>query len=252
MKLKTLSLVITLTGASLFYGCNSGMESSSEASIESNIDSVSYSLGYQMAAMSLKPQGMTDINTEAMQAGLEAALNDKESQLSKAEMQQVVQQYQMQAQQKAQEQRRKDAKANAAEGEEFLSANIDKEGVKETESGLQYKILEEGSGVSPDSTDTVKVHYEGTLIDGTVFDSSYERGETVTFPLNRVIPGWTEGLQLMEEGATYKFFIPGNLAYGQNAPPQSPIGPNETLIFKVELLEVNPKSESGSGSGNSN
>ena len=112
------------------------------------------------------------------------------------------------------------------------------------DNGLQYKVLEEGDGASPDTTDQVRVDYKGTLIDGTVFDSSYERGEPATFPLNRVIPGWTQGLQMMKEGAKYKFFIPGELAYGQNPPPRGPNGPNETWIFEVELLEVNPEDAS--------
>jgi len=145
----------------------------------------------------------------------------------------------MQARQKAQLKQQQDAQTNQEEGEAFLAENRNKEGVQETESGLQYKVLEEGSGDSPVATDTVTVHYEGTLIDGTVFDSSYERGEPATFPLDGVISGWTEGLQLMKEGATYRFFIPADLGYGMNVRPGSPIGPNETLIFKVELLEVN-------------
>lgn len=241
MKYKILVLAIALAGASFIVGCNSDNGSSSDVSFESHIDSVSYSLGYQMAEMSLKPQGMTDIETEAMEAGIKAALNNEESQFSDQEMQQIIQNYQMKSQQQAQQQQQQEAKTNAKEGQEFLSSNLEDEEVQETESGLQYQVLEEGSGESPDSTSTVEVHYEGTLIDGTVFDSSYDRGEPVQFPLDKVIPGWTEGLQLMEEGATYKFFIPGDLAYGQNAPPQSPIGPNETLIFEVELLEVDPE-----------
>lgn len=240
MKINTSILCLFLASTLLFMGCNSNSGQSGEVSLESNIDSVSYSMGYQMGAMSLKPQGMTDIKPEKLTEGIKAALNDQEAQLSNREMQRIVQQYQMQAQQKAQQQQQKEGKANSKKGEEFLAENIQKEGVQETESGLQYQVMEEGSGVSPDTTDQVRVHYEGTLIDGTVFDSSYERGEPVTFPLNRVIPGWTEGLQLMQEGAKYKLFIPGDLAYGQNPPPQGPIGPNETLIFEVELLEVNP------------
>jgi len=124
-------------------------------------------------------------------------------------------------------------------GKAFLEENASKEGVKVTESGLQYKVLEEGdpAGKSPSATDTVEVHYRGTLIDGTEFDSSYKRGQPLSFPLNRVIPGWTEGMQFMKEGAKYQFFIPSHLAYG----PQGAggiIGPNETLIFEVELLKV--------------
>jgi FKBP-type peptidyl-prolyl cis-trans isomerase len=124
-----------------------------------------------------------------------------------------------------------------AKGEKYLEDNAKKEGVVTTASGLQYKVLTEGSGKAPKSTDTVLVHYEGTLIDGKVFDSSYRRGEPIEFPLNRVIAGWTEGVQLMKEGAKYRFFIPSRLAYGPRGAGRD-IGPNEALIFDVELLKV--------------
>lgn len=119
---------------------------------------------------------------------------------------------------------------------EFLNQNKDKEGVKTTASGLQYKVIKEGVGKSPGAQSLVEVHYQGTLIDGTEFDSSYKRNETAKFPLNQVIPGWTEGVQLMKEGATYEFYIPSNLAYGDRDHPSIPAG--STLIFKVELIKV--------------
>ena len=122
-------------------------------------------------------------------------------------------------------------------GEKFLQDNATKEGVVTTASGLQYKVLTEGTGKSPKATDTVLVHYAGTLINGTEFDSSYRRKEPIEFPLNRVIAGWTEGVQLMKEGAKYRFFIPSKLAYGTRGAGRD-IGPNETLIFEVELLKV--------------
>jgi len=229
-----------LISALVVSSCSSDSSSGGEVSLETKKDSVSYSLGYQNGQF-LKQRSMDNVDAEVLKAGLQAALDEQDAQLSSSEMRQVVQSFQKQAQAKAQQQRMEKGEENQQKGEEFLAENLEKEGVKETDSGLQYKVLEEGSGVSPDSTDRVRVNYEGTLIDGTVFDSSYERGEPVTFPLNRVIPGWTEGLQLMKEGAKYKFFIPGTLAYGQNPPPQGPIGPNETLIFEVELLKVNPE-----------
>lgn len=238
MMYKKISTAITslfLLSAILFTGCNSN-SGSQDVSLDTNIDSVSYSLGYQIAAMSLKPQGMTDINPDQLTAGLRAALEDEDAAISNNEMQQIIQAYQMQAQQKAQEQQQQEAEQNAKEGEEFLAENREKEGVQETESGLQYEVLEEGSGASPTENDTVLVNYVGTLLDGTEFDSSPEGGTSI--PLNRVIPGWTEGIQLMQEGAKYKFYIPGDLAYGANPRPGGPIGPNETLIFEVELLEV--------------
>jgi FKBP-type peptidyl-prolyl cis-trans isomerase FklB len=128
---------------------------------------------------------------------------------------------------------------NAAEGEKFLSENKTKEGVKTTASGLQYKVLKEGTGQSPKETDTVVTNYKGTLINGTEFDSSYKRGEPASFPVNRVIKGWTEALQMMKPGSKYQLFVPANLAYGERGAGQD-IGPNETLIFEVELLSVTP------------
>lgn len=122
-------------------------------------------------------------------------------------------------------------------GIKFLQENGKREGVTTTSSGLQYEVLTEGSGKSPSATDVVEVHYRGTLIDGKEFDSSYKRGETIEFPLNRVIPGWTEGVQLMKEGAKYRFFIPSDLAYGPRGAGQD-IGPDEALIFDVELVQV--------------
>jgi FKBP-type peptidyl-prolyl cis-trans isomerase len=129
------------------------------------------------------------------------------------------------------------AEKNKSEGEAFLKANADKDGVKITASGLQYQVIKEGEGQKPKAEETVKVHYAGTLLDGTEFDSSYKRGEPTTFPLNRVIRGWTEGLQLMTVGSKYRFFIPSNLAYGPQGAGQQ-IGPNSTLIFDVELLAI--------------
>jgi FKBP-type peptidyl-prolyl cis-trans isomerase FkpA len=124
-----------------------------------------------------------------------------------------------------------------AKGEKFLEDNAKKDGVVVTASGLQYKVITEGAGKSPSATDTVLVHYEGTLIDGKVFDSSYKRGEPIEFPLNRVIAGWTEGVQLMKEGAKYRLYLPSKLAYGPRGAGRD-IGPNEALIFDVELLKV--------------
>lgn len=130
------------------------------------------------------------------------------------------------------------AQTAAEKGTQFLAQNASQEGVKTTPSGLQYKVVKEGTGKSPKATDTVKVHYRGTLLDGTEFDSSYKRGEPIEFPLNRVIPGWTEGVQLMKEGGKSILYIPSQLAYGPRGTPGGPIGPNETLIFEIELLEV--------------
>ncbi len=129
------------------------------------------------------------------------------------------------------------AQSALEKGQQFLQENAKKEGVKSTPSGLQYVVLTEGQGKSPKATDTVLVHYKGTLLDGTEFDSSYKRNAPISFPLNQVIPGWTEGVQLMKEGGKYRFFIPSNLAYGSRGAGGA-IGPDETLIFDVELLKV--------------
>ncbi len=130
------------------------------------------------------------------------------------------------------------AQSAAEKGTKFLEENAKKEGVKTTASGLQYKIEKEGAGKTPSATDTVKVHYKGTLLDGKEFDSSYKRNEPIEFPLNRVIKGWTEGVQLMKEGGKVTLYIPSQLAYGPSGTPGGPIGPDETLIFEIELLEV--------------
>ncbi len=153
-----------------------------------------------------------------------------------AEIQQLAQAGEQAMQAKQQELASKMAEENIAKGEAFLAENGQKEGVITTESGLQYEVMAEGEGASPVATDTVKVHYKGTLLDGTEFDSSYSRGEPAVFPLNRVIPGWTEGVQTMKEGGKTRFFIPSELAYGERATGN--ITPNSTLIFEVELLEV--------------
>lgn len=154
-------------------------------------------------------------------------------------MQSLLQSFQQKQQQKQMQQMKEQADKNLEESEAFLEENAEREGVKTTESGLQYEVVSEGSGESPSEGDQVKVHYVGTLTDGTEFDSSRARGEPVTFSLGDVIPGWTEGLQLMKEGGRMKLYLPPDLAYGPGGNQR--IGPNEALVFDVELLEVNPE-----------
>lgn len=196
-------------------------------------DKVSYSVGLNVGA-NFKKQGQ-ELNPDALLAGLKDALSGKTPALSENEMKET-----MQAWSKQMEDKQKAAgDKNAAEGTKFLADNKKKDGIKTTASGLQYKVMKEGSGAQPKDTDTVTVNYRGTLINGTEFDSSYKRGQPATFPVNGVIKGWTEALQLMKTGSKYQLFIPADLAYGARAVGPD-ITPNSTLIFEVELLEVKP------------
>lgn len=193
------------------------------------MDKISYALGLSMG-QNLASSGVESLNYQDLAAGIEDVLTKQQPKISYQEAQQVLNTFFQDLEQKI-------AGAAKAEGEKFLAENAKREGVKVTESGLQYEILEPSLGQKPKATDTVRVHYEGTLIDGTVFDSSYKRGESITFPLNGVIKGWTEGLQLMSIGSKYKFFIPYQLAYGERGAGQS-IPPYAALIFTVELLGI--------------
>lgn len=192
------------------------------------MDKVSYALGMSIGHQ-LQQMSATELNIDDFAQAIKDVFAAK-AQLTDAEAQTAVQTF---FQQKAEEQ----AAAAKAEGENFLAENAKKPGVKTLPSGLQYEVLREGNGRKPTATDEVECHYEGTLINGQVFDSSYRRGETATFGLNQVIKGWTEGLQLMQEGAKYRFFIPYNLAYGEQGAGQA-IPPYAALIFDVELIKV--------------
>jgi len=193
----------------------------------------SYAIGLDIGT-SLKRQEI-DVDARALTAGIADGLAGKPA-LTEEEQKATLMDLQKSAMAKAEEKQKAAAGKNLKAGEAFLAENAKKDGVKTTASGLQYKVIKSGTGPSPKPTDTVKVHYTGTLIDGTVFDSSVQRGEPITFPVNGVIPGWTEALQLMKVGDKWKLFIPAKLAYGEEGP--GPIGPNSTLIFDVELLGV--------------
>ncbi len=192
-------------------------------------DSVSYSLGHLMAG-NLKSMGSSDLNFDILAKGIEDALNNG-SVISTEEAKQLVNNHMSEIQEKLGEE-------EINKGKLFLQENSKELGVETTESGLQYRHEVLGTGDSPTSLSSVTVHYKGTLLDGTIFDSSYSRGEPVSFPLNGVIAGWTEGLQLMKVGGKTTFFIPQNLAYGANPRPNGPIPPYATLIFEVELLSI--------------
>ena len=237
MRLTIYFLLFATPMVMLFNSCDSA-EYSSQESLSANIDSVSYSLGYFYGS-GLAQEGVEELNDRNFVAGLKQALAQQDAAIDQAEMQSVLQAYSMELQAAASQRREAEATESIEEGQRFLQENADRDDVTVTESGLQYRVIEEGSGSSPSAESEVEVHYRGTLIDGTEFDSSYERDQTTTFPLNRVIPGWTEGLQLMQEGAKYEFFIPSDLAYGNNPPPGSPIKAGSTLIFEVELISVN-------------
>jgi FKBP-type peptidyl-prolyl cis-trans isomerase FklB len=196
----------------------------------------SYAIGTDIAS-NLQRQGLT-IDPKALAAGLVDGYEGK-MKLTPQELKQVMEEFRTQMMAAKESKSKVDAEKNLKDGEAFLAANAKKEGVKTTASGLQYKVLKSGKGKSPKATDTVKVHYHGTLIDGTVFDSSVDRGEPISFPLSGVIAGWTEGVQLMKEGDKFQFAIPPKLAYGEQG-PGGKIGPNATLIFDVELLAVEP------------
>ena len=183
-------------------------------------------------------QGL-EIDPEMVVKGVLDALAGSDPLMTPEEMQQTLTEMKQQAAAAAKQQREEQARKNLAEGKAFLAANAKKEGVVTLPSGLQYQVLSEGEGDPAAATDTVTVHYRGTLIDGSEFDSSYGRGQPATFPLDRVIPGWTEGLQLMRPGAKYRLFVPPELAYGERGGGQK-IGPNSTLVFEVELLSIQP------------
>lgn len=195
---------------------------------------ISYSIGANIGA-NFKRQEL-DIDTKAVAAGIADALSGKTA-LTDAEIRETLTSFSKEMQTRMEAKQKTDGEKNVKAGADFLAANGKKDGVKTLASGLQYKVLKSGTGKSPKPTDTVKVHYHGTLIDGTIFDSSVDRGEPATFPVNQVIPGWTEALQLMKEGDKWQLVIPSKLAYGEH-PPGGKIGPNAVLVFDVELLAI--------------
>ncbi|MDA9121284.1 FKBP-type peptidyl-prolyl cis-trans isomerase [Flavobacteriales bacterium] len=221
--------------AGTLAACNT--TSTKDVSLNSFADSASYAVGTSIGlnlAGDFKTQGVdSSFNTDLVIAGLSAALtgDSADAKLSQEEAQEIVGRF-------FDEMNTKKASKNVAIGQAFLQENGAKPGVVTTASGLQYIVLKEGEGASPSPADQVRVHYTGKLLDGTVFDSSIERNEPVVFYVRSVIPGWTEALQLMKEGAEYKLFIPGNLAYGEQGNPRGGIGPNSVLTFDVKLIDV--------------
>jgi len=233
MYLRTLCVAFALLFA---FGCNAEeTKIAPDVKLDTPKSRISYTIGANIGK-DFKAQKL-DIDPDVLALGLKDSLAGKELRLTEEEMVSEIQTFQQAMQEKLVAEMEATMKKNQEESEAFLADNANKEGVVVTESGLQYKVLEPGDGDSPGVADTVTVHYRGTLVDGTQFDSSYDRGEPVSFPVGGVIPGWTEALQLMKPGAKWQLFIPAELAYGERGAGQE-IGPNATLLFDVELLSV--------------
>lgn len=229
---KKIALASALVG--LTYSVNAAQPG---APLETDQEKVSYSFGMIFGQ---RMQGdLPDVDLETFIQGIRDGYSGGPALLTEQQRAEAMQKFQQQQRDKHMQEFEGMAAENKAKGEQFLAGNKNKEGVVTLASGLQYKILKEGNGPKPGAMDTVKVHYEGSLIDGTVFDSSIARGEPVSFPLSSVIKGWTEGLQLMPTGSKWQLFIPSDLAYGPGG--NRGIGPNETLLFVVELLDVQTK-----------
>lgn len=223
------NLVLTLAvGALALSSCNSGVNSTT-ASLKTATDSVSYYIGY-MYGTTIQRNGLKDPNMKAIVAGMNAAIQKKEIGTDLQKMQMYIGTYMQQL-------AMKQAEDNLKNGKEFLAKNAKKSGIDTLSDGIQYKVLKKGDGPTPSATDLVKVHYKGTLIDGSEFDSSYKRGEPAQFQLNQVIPGWSKALQHMPVGSKWQIFLPSDQAYGPRG-AGGIIGPNETLIFEVELLDI--------------
>ncbi|HLO09057.1 MAG TPA: FKBP-type peptidyl-prolyl cis-trans isomerase [Desulfobacteria bacterium] len=218
--------VVALTGASF---------AADVPELKTDKEKISYSIGMDIGG-NLK-RGSVEVDPDLLARGLKDSYGGGKTILTEDQARQALEDFQKALMAKQAETMKILSEKNKADGERFLAENAKKEGVKVLPSGLQYKEITPGTGKSPKTDDTVTTHYKGTLIDGTEFDSSYKRGQPATFPVSGVIPGWTEALQLMKEGAKWQLFVPSNLAYGERGAGQV-IGPNATLIFEVELLTV--------------
>lgn len=204
--------------------------------LATDMQKASYAIGLNIGG-DMKSKGV-EIDVKALSAGLTDALGGVEPKLTPEQMQQAFTVFQQQMQAKHAKLMQEEGAKNIEAGKAYQAENGKKEGVTTTASGLQYEVLKAGEGPNPAPTDNVTVHYTGSLLDGTVFDSSVKRGEPASFSLDGVVPGWSEGVQLMNKGAKFRFVIPSDLAYGEQGAPRAGIGPNATLIFEVELLDV--------------
>lgn len=228
--------IICTSLITVLSACNDQANAQSEAiKFDNQSSKVGYSIGMQMGSQIVKIKD--EISEEALIMGIKDSLAGKQPQLPMDKMQAAMQEFQKTMMEKEKAKQLAKSSTNVAEGKKFLAENKSKDGVTTTKSGLQYKILKAGEGTSPSATDTVVTHYTGTLIDGKVFDSSYTRNSPATFPVNGVIKGWTEALQLMKVGSKWQLFIPSELAYGKRG-AGADIGPDQVLIFEIELLEI--------------
>ncbi|RPD98538.1 FKBP-type peptidyl-prolyl cis-trans isomerase [Aureibaculum marinum] len=240
--MKLIKILAVVLMSVVLFSCNS--QGVTKKSLNNQVDSVSYAIGLNMATNFKK--NFKEIDADLFVQGYRNGVDSSNLLMPSIKTDSIIRAYMQKKQIEEQEKQKAEAMAKAEkeyadikeEGEKFLEENKTKEGVQTTESGLQYIVLKEGTGEKPTATSRVKVHYHGTLIDGTVFDSSVDRGQPAEFGVNQVIKGWTEGLQLMPVGSKFKFFIPQDLAYGAFPRPNGPIKPFSTLIFEVELLEV--------------
>ena len=217
------------TATMIATACNPVQEKAADVNLDNKHEEFSYCLGMDIA-YNISAGNFDSLEIDAFLKGITDVMDSSETGYTREESQQIVQTY-------LQQQRVNQMKGKQQEGQAFLEKNAQREEVTVLESGLQYEVLKQGDGPKPGLTDKVKTHYSGTLLDGTEFDSSYKRGEPATFPVNGVIAGWTEALQLMPVGSKWKLYIPSNLAYGERG-AGGRIGPNETLIFEIELLEI--------------
>jgi len=237
------TLAIALIGITM-SGCNEDKvaknadkqeASAKKVSLTTSQEKLGYAIGLQIGSQLAATKDA--MHTDSLILGIKDALENKTPRLSNEEMQAAKMAFQQEVQARAQKEMAELSGKNKAEGEAFLAANKSKEGVVTLPSGLQYKVLKAGTGATPKATDTVVTHYTGKLINGQVFDSSLQRGEPATFPVNGVIPGWTEALQLMKTGGKWELYIPADLAYGERGAGQA-IAPNSVLVFEIELLDV--------------
>jgi FKBP-type peptidyl-prolyl cis-trans isomerase FkpA/FKBP-type peptidyl-prolyl cis-trans isomerase FklB len=246
------ALVLTLAAVALVAGCNKTADKAAAdktapaaastaagatiAGLPTDKDQVSYMVGMALAKQ-LEPM-KDEIDVDTISKAIKTSLAGEKLLLTEEQAREIGESFGQKMQAKQIAKMMADAKSNLEAGQKFFAENGKKPGVQTTASGLQYQVLTEGKGAKPKAGDAVRVHYKGALLDGKTFDSSYDRGQPVVFPIEQVVPGWQEGLQLMPVGSKYKLWIPGNLGYGDKGTPGGPIPPNATLVFEVELLDI--------------